>query len=74
MIFTNTTSGSKVRYTAESDAALIKLSNEGKDRAAIAAAIGHPENSVTYRLRTLKARAVAGKFETVEELLASIKY
>lgn len=73
-IFTNTTSGSKARYTKEADAKLIALSNEGKGRADIAKAIGHPENSVTYRLRFLKKAAEEGQFETAEELLASIKY
>ena len=32
------------------------------------------KNSVTYRLRFLKKAAAEGKFETAEELLASIKY
>lgn len=73
-VFTNTTSGSKSRYTKAQDAALIELANEGKGRAEIAKEIGHPENSVTYRLRFLKKAAEAGSFETAEELLASLKY
>ena len=73
-IFTSANSSSKSRYTKEQDADLIELSNEGKGRADIAKAIGHPENSVTYRLRFLKKAAAEGKFETAEELLASIKY
>ena len=73
-IFTSANSSSKSRYTQEQDAALIELSNEGKGRADIAKAIGHPENSVTYRLRFLKKAAEEGKFETVEELHASITY
>lgn len=74
MIFTNTAAGSKSRYTKEQDAQLISLSNEGKGRQEIAKAIGHPENSITYRLRFLKKAADEGKFDTAEELLASVKY
>ena len=75
-IFTNTASGNgKQRWTKEQDALLISMANEGKGRADIAKAVKHPENSITYRVRFLKAaEAKLERDVTVEALLDSIKY
>jgi len=81
MIFTNTNSGSKQKWTREQDAKLVALANEGKGRADIAKACGHPENSITYRVRQIK-KAEAALLEagadpetlTIEDVLDSIKY
>lgn len=87
-IFNTTTSGNgKAKWTKEQDAALIALANQGKSRKDIAAAVKHPENSITYRIRFLKAieekftAAQAEKpederetIESVDQLLGLVKY
>jgi hypothetical protein len=78
-VFTSTGNGNgKQRWTKEQDALLVKLANEGKSRAEISKAVTHPENSITYRVRFIKA-AEAKLAETVEDVtteavLNSIKY
>jgi hypothetical protein len=79
MIFTNTSNGNgKSRWTKEQDALLVKLANEGAGRAALAKAVGHPENSITYRIRFIKAAEAklseTVEVETVDQVLDSIKY
>jgi hypothetical protein len=55
-IFTTVTGGSgKQKWTRAQDALLIKLANEGKSRKEISKETGHPENSITYRVRFIKA-------------------
>lgn len=79
-IFTNVGNGNgKSRWTKEQDTKLVELMNEGASRKDVAKAVGHPENSITYRIRFLKkaeeALLEAGAEEvTTEEVLASIKY
>ena len=80
-IFTNTASGSKSKWTKEQDAKLVAMANEGKGRADIAKAVGHPENSITYRVRFIKKAEEAlieagndGEELTTDDVLASIKY
>lgn len=81
MVFTNTSATGKNRWTKEQDAKLIALANEGKSRAEIAKGTGHPENSVTYRIRFIKKAEEAlaeagndGEEITTEDVLNSIKY
>ena len=57
------------------------MANEGKGRADIAKAVGHPENSITYRVRFIKKAEEAlieagndGEELTIDDVLASIKY
>lgn len=45
--------GSKKFWTREQDEALVALCNEGKSVAEIAAVVGHPELSVSYRIRKI---------------------
>jgi transposase-like protein len=75
----NNTNGSKNYYTREIDEKLIAMLNEGKSRQAIEAAIGHSENSITFRKRFLMAaeRKAAEKgivIKTVADLLDTIEY
>lgn len=84
MVFTNTSAGNgKSRWTKEQDALLIKMANEGKGRVEIGKACGHPENSITYRIRFIKKAEedLAAKLaeegeevESIDQVLASIKY
>ena len=73
-IFTATSTGSKHRYTRKDDEALIQLFNEGKSREDVAAAIAHPLNSITYRVRIIKAAeaALTKKLAATDEVIESI--
>jgi len=83
-IFTNNGNGNgKSKWTREQDALLIAMANEGKGRKDIAAAVKHPENSITYRVGFIKKAeaALAEKLaesgeevETVDQVLDTIKY
>lgn len=83
-IFTNAGNGNgKSKWTREQDALLIAMANEGKGRKDVAAAVKHPENSITYRVGFIKKAeaALAEKLaesgeevETVDQVLDTIKY
>jgi hypothetical protein len=79
-IFTNSGNGNgKAKWTRAQDELLVKLCNEGKGRKETGAAVGHPENSITYRIRFIKAAegklTEAGEeVTTLAQVLDSIKY
>ena len=83
-IFTNASNGNgKSKWTREQDALLVSMANEGKGRKDIAAAVKHPENSITYRVRFIKAAEAAltaklaeegAEVESVDQVLDTIKY
>lgn len=60
----NSNSGSKKSWSMEATLTLIVLKGRGKTTKEIAAATGHPENSVTYRFNRW-----CGKFENFQAIL-----
>ena len=86
-IFTTVSAGNKSKWTRAQDEVLTKMASEGKSRAEISKATGHPENSITYRIRfvkkteqdyndaqALKAEGDRVPLETVGDILDLIKY
>lgn len=69
----------RISYTREADEKLIELVNQGVMRSKIAKVIGHPENSLQFRIRFLKKKEEEATEKGVEitcakDLLDTIDY